>query len=124
MRADLQKRQLLGTSMPPKPVNADLPEKPSWLSGRANAEWDRVVPDLIEKGLVIKIDSFAIAAYCEMYADFSENPGEFPSSKMTQLRLLMTDLGMTPSSRAKTKFAHNAAKPADPWDEFANPTKQ
>lgn len=56
---------------------------------------------LADKGLMTEFDQTAMVAYCELYAEFKLSPSEFPSSKMTQLRLLMADFGMTPSSRMK-----------------------
>lgn len=85
-----------------KPRRVSIPpEKPIWLSVTASREWDRVLPLLLESGRISQHDSMAIAAYCELAAEFIESPSEFPSSKMTQLRLIMGDLGMTPSSRDK-----------------------
>lgn len=94
------------------------PEKPEWLSMPARHQWDKVIGQLIESGRISGIDSMALAAYCEYAAEFASNPAEFPSSKMTQFRLLMTDFGMTPSARAKTKFGNDKPKNSSPWDEF------
>lgn len=94
------------------------PDKPDWLSVPARHEWDKVIVQLIDAGRISGIDGMALAAYCEYAAEFASNPAEFPSSKMTQFRLLMTDFGMTPSARAKTKFGSDKPKSASPWDEF------
>lgn len=77
------------------------PSKPDWLSPMASDEWDRCVPLLCNKGLISEHDQIAFSAYCELTAEFIGSPSEFPSAKMTQLRLLMSDFGMTPSSRVK-----------------------
>jgi phage terminase small subunit len=80
---------------------AKAPDKPQWLSVTASCEWDRVIPLLVDSGRITQHDSMALAAYCELAAEFISSPSEFPSSKMTQLRLMMGDFGMTPSSRDK-----------------------
>jgi len=77
------------------------PEKPDWLTGQASKEWDKTIEVLSEAGYLAKTDSMALATYCELVAEFSANPPDFPAGKLGQLRLLMADLGMTPSARAK-----------------------
>lgn len=69
------------------------------MSYGASVVWDDIAPSLTESGVLGENDFMALAAYCELFSEFKENPQEFPSSKMTQLRLLMADFGLTPSSR-------------------------
>jgi P27 family predicted phage terminase small subunit len=47
----------------PRPECA-APRRPSWITGRARAEWDRVVPLLLSLGLLSKLDLGALASYC------------------------------------------------------------
>lgn len=51
-------------------LQAAEPDRPDWLSARAVAEWERVVPDLLALGWVTKLDRMALASYCEAVADF------------------------------------------------------
>lgn len=53
----------------PKPATVD-PPMPMWLSKRAQAEWRRIVPELLKLGLLTSIDLAALAAYCQAYAEF------------------------------------------------------
>lgn len=71
------------------------------MSHFASKEWDRVVPELERKGYATELDIVALTAYCELATEFYMSPTDFPSNKMTQLRLLMGDFGMTPHGRAK-----------------------
>ena len=77
------------------------PEMPDWLSPMAKREWERVVPSLYERAMVNHYDSMALASYCELAAEFQISPSEFPAAKLTQMRLLLADFGMTPTGRAK-----------------------
>lgn len=53
---------------PGVPVAA--PDMPDWLSADAQAEWQRVVADLLTLGWVSKLDMMALATYCEAVADW------------------------------------------------------
>lgn len=59
------------------------------------------MPKLVELGYASELDVMALSAYCELATEFYLSPTDFPSNKMTQLRLLMGDFGMTPQGRAK-----------------------
>jgi phage terminase small subunit len=92
---------------------------PDWLSYGAKKVWDDIAPMLEAGGIISDHDAMALGAYCELFSEFKECPQEFPSSKMTQLRLLMADFGLTPASRSglketpktdKNKFAGNGKK--------------
>lgn len=98
-------------------VDVCQPEKPLWLCDSASREWDRVMPLLLDMGQISKHDQMPLAAYCELSAEFARNPYDFPSAKMTQLRLLMGDFGMTPSARAKIP-KRKAKAPGNPYAEL------
>jgi P27 family predicted phage terminase small subunit len=51
----------------PRPRD-EPPGKPSWLSPKAAAEWDRVAPDLAVMGTAKAVDAMGLAAYCEAVA--------------------------------------------------------
>lgn len=82
-------------------IERGAPDKPIWLSKSAELEWDRVVPILEPAGYLAKSDAMALATYCELAAEFAAAPSEFRAGKIAQLRLLMAELGLTPSGRAK-----------------------
>lgn len=51
----------------PRPRD-ELPARPGWLSPRAVAEWDRIMPDLIAMGTAKAVDAAGLAAYAESVA--------------------------------------------------------
>lgn len=55
----------------PKPKAGD-PEMPKGLSEDAATEWNTIVPELRELGVLTKIDRAALAAYCHAYARWME----------------------------------------------------
>lgn len=73
---------------------------PDWLSVGAREEWLITVPKLKSSRVLAQTDQMALAVYCELASEFKECPQEFPAAKLTQLRLVMADFGMTPHSRA------------------------
>lgn len=51
---------------------AGEPPMPGWLTPLAQAEWKRVVPDLLTLGWVHQLDMVALASYCEAVADYQK----------------------------------------------------
>ncbi len=82
-------------------IEIEEPLKPSWLSDHASEIWDRTLEKLMPLNILTSIDDISLAAYCELSAEFASNPVEFPSSKMAQLRSLMSSFGMNPADRNK-----------------------
>lgn len=118
------------------------PVPPEWLSAKAQAEWDRVLPELTRLDLTKDLDAAALAAYCTtwaMYADVvglveeqgytvtncgkdgyeqhAPNPNVATAIKLgAQLRAWCAEFGLTPSAESKL------AKPeVDDGDKAANP---
>lgn len=99
------------------------PECPPHLGPEARREWDRVIPALVEIGLVGAVDTAILAAYCETYAQWVKasaileeegytasgsngnivlNPlARWVTQLKDQLRQQCSELGLTPSSRAR-----------------------
>ena len=50
---------------PPCPV--EVPAPPSYVSGYARVEWERVIGDLCSKGVYANVDQTMLAAYCMTY---------------------------------------------------------
>lgn len=46
-----------------------VPECPEWLDAIGQAEWERIVPELVADGLLAKRDLAALAGYCASYAE-------------------------------------------------------
>ena len=51
---------------------AGVPEKPDWLLPAAAEEWDRLLPELAERGLVDGLNWGLFAGYCTAYARWVE----------------------------------------------------
>jgi len=80
------------------------PEKPDWLNPAASDEWDRIVPLLLQHGLISEVDGMAVASYCELVAEFKSTracPGNFQAAKFAALRAATSDLGLNPIARTK-----------------------
>jgi P27 family predicted phage terminase small subunit len=45
---------------------------PSWLDATAKQEWKRVAPELARLGLLTKLDSTALAAYCVSFSTWKQ----------------------------------------------------
>lgn len=47
------------------PPVLEVPDPPDWLIGRGRAEWERIVPLMMEVGLLANLDLNNLANYCE-----------------------------------------------------------
>ena len=101
-----------------------VPEKPDGLNKFGAAEWDRLVPLLMDYGVLSDVYGAALAVYCELYSEFKEsriNPKlVFHAAKFTALRAAYTDLGLSPIARTKIPRAKSGPKKQNP---FAPPQK-
>lgn len=103
---------------------AGLPEPPEVVTENEHAitEWNRIVPQLEEMGLVSKVDRPALAAYCMTYARWVLAEEKLSSGELTtisakgaeyqspwvgianrsqiEMRKWLMEYGLTPSSRA------------------------
>lgn len=85
----------------PSPIESGLPSKPDWLSSEASAEWDHAIELLEGTGWLCPTDQDSLAMYAELFSAFKANPREATAAQVTQLRLLMGELGLTPATRGK-----------------------
>ena len=113
-----------GRANPREPVLAvAIPRCPAHLGAEAKREWKRASRELAEYGLLTRIDRAALALYCEAwgrwvdaeqslrkYGVMIKAPSGFPmqspylaiaNKAMEQIRALLTEFGMSPSSRAR-----------------------
>lgn len=111
-----------------RPINEDepkprplIPSCPSWLDKEAKREWQRIAKQLHTLGILTEIDRVALAAYCQCYSKWrqaeakakieiyetengyqSQSPYINIANKyLRELRALMAEFGMTPSSRSR-----------------------
>lgn len=124
------KRKLNPREAKPKAV---APTRPAHVQGVARREWCRIVRELKALGLVTKIDRAALAAYCVAYGRWVEAEDQIrehgmvivgskgslvrspylmiANKAMEQMRQLLIEFGMTPSSRSRVTIT-----PADQGD--------
>lgn len=112
----------LNISNEPQPQSV-APEKPMYLDDRASAEWDKIVPMLLELGLLTKIDGTTLANWCILHSQMQQaanilkrsqilvkgekgnlvkNPAFYVLCEcVDRLNRLAHEFGMTPSSRTR-----------------------
>lgn len=95
-----------------------VPKAPRWLSKDAQAEWRRVAPILIERGVLTDADLGTLESYCAAMGNVREaqrtlnsegltlNGKRHPAfgiqnAASTTARLCATELGLTPVSRSR-----------------------
>lgn len=129
--------RLLNGNASHRPINksepvppAGLPDCPRDLSKEAKKEWKRIAPDLMAMGVLSRIDTAALAAYCECWARWRDaerniakygsvirTPSGYPiqspyitiaTKAIEQMRKFLSEFGMTPASRTRI----NAVPPA------------
>ena len=127
----------------PRPT-AGIPTRPGWLSPEAKREWNRVVGELAELGLLAKIDRALISAYCQCWAmyvdaikDIAANGTMFVTDKgyvgqrpsvaiaarmLEKMNQLSAKFGFTPADRSK--MAMPELKEEDPFAEFLSKSKR
>lgn len=101
----------------------DIPRAPAWLSKDAKAEWRRVAPILVERGVVTEADLGALEGYVTAIGRVREAEATIRTEGATYLgssgpkrhpavttqdaalktaRLFANELGLTPYSRSRT----------------------
>jgi P27 family predicted phage terminase small subunit len=110
----------------PKPDLAE-PFMPAWLDAEARAEWRRIVPILLNMGVLTIADGAALACYCQAYSRLGqalkelEDGSTFVSPKtmvehakpavqvvqqcMVTIKAFCQEFGMTPSARSRMTVA-------------------
>lgn len=119
---------------------AETHPPPSWLDELAKAEWARIAPMLARNGLLTEMDLDALTAYCQawcMWKTASEHiktfgmiikaPNGFPmpspyipiaNKAMVQIKALLTEFGMTPSSRSRVMREKPKPKAQSPLERL------
>jgi P27 family predicted phage terminase small subunit len=113
----------------PKPP-AGRPRRPEYLDSFGRAEWDRIMPELEDLGVLAKVDGAALALYCAAYSEWIQaqleviihgllvetgagalkpNPAVAMGHKArAQMASLLTEFGCTPASRSRVKVQGDA----------------
>lgn len=100
------------------------PDPPAWISEEltdaeemeARREWKVVVEELIDTGVLRRIQLRMLAHYCKHHARCAL--GKPSAADLTQLRLLATEFGMTPASLSKAGDGAGS-KAKNPFQEMA-----
>lgn len=104
-------------------LEVEIPPCPRELGAAAKKEWKRIAPELAGMGLLSRIDRAALALYCDSYGRWLEAIGALKKFGVVikstngypvqspfvaiankageQVRLLLSEFGMSPSSRTR-----------------------
>lgn len=115
-----------------KRVMVARPPKPRTIKGEAKAEWERIVPELEQMGLIATVDRSVLMRYCTAWANWCEieerlaatgwlikgrrdavvrNPLWMMRSDVeATLSDLGRQLGLTPSARLRAGVVHEVAE--------------
>ena len=88
--------------------------RPEYLEGRAAEIWDKWASRAWWLG---DVDCFKLAGFCNLQAEMEENPREMIASRITQWRMLGTELGFDPSARTRIEGLGSYGKHATPSSE-------
>lgn len=121
-------------------VPASMPACPDFLDKAARAEWEEIVPQLIELGVLARVDRAALAAYCQAWSRWREaerllagegltymsptgvvkkNPAVGIAADAQKLmRQFLIEFGLTPAARARLRLDHAKEKHQDEGDEL------
>lgn len=129
----------------------DLGDAPEWLDSVAREEWLRVSPELVELGLLTKVDRTGLAAYCKAYSRWRQAEKFLDEAETTVMRSekgylqqlpqiaiaqkylaivhkWATEFGFTPSSRSRVTGAGGGKSDQEKDDDDflgnANATKK
>ncbi len=96
------------------------PVAPAWMSIAARAEWKRVVPTLIERGILTSTDLGCVEAFCvasgrvkEIEALIQANPSDktlyrLQTQAIQSVRQLAAEIGASPVSRSRPTVSDEA----------------
>ena len=118
-------------------LRAEAPRCPGHLSEEAKKHWRLIVKQLADAKIMTKLDTDALAMYCEAYARWyaaneelktcdwitlTENGYPMPSPWLAisnkafeQMKAMLSEFGLTPSSRTKVQIITGNGNEKDPW---------
>lgn len=92
---------------------------PSSISPGAQRVWEELTPTMVE-GVLTVLDNPAWHAFCELYAEFKEDPRAMNGTRLTKMITLFSLFGMTPVDRMKIRLEKPGKdKPDNPFEAFA-----
>jgi P27 family predicted phage terminase small subunit len=130
-------RRRSGPHTPGNSIAVARPSLPRTLAGEARAEWNRVVPELEEMGVIASVDRALLIRYCRAWGEWCEldalldqsgklirgQKGNLVRNPIWLLRRdaeetvteLARQLGLSPMARLRAGVAH--VRPPDPGEE-------
>jgi P27 family predicted phage terminase small subunit len=130
LRGNPGKRPLNEGEPQPAPL---APACPSELSQGAKDEWNRIIAELVQLGLMTTLDRAALATYCQAYAMWSDaiqavqkfgpvvkSPNGYPlispyfaiANKQAEIMIrIASEFGFTPASRSRISTGEPSALP-------------
>lgn len=143
-RKPAELKVLQGTARPdrenatePKPV-IGASDCPAWLDATARGEWQRMAPALERLRILTEIDTAALAAYCQAYADHQwaakrlQKLGKVYQTKTgfyrprpevamqrdaaVRMKAFLVEFGLTPASRSRVHAQEPEQR--DPFADF------
>jgi len=127
-------KRRLNTDEPHPPVPDATPYAPRFLNADAKAEWGRMAAILLGLGLYTEVDHAALAMYCQAWGRWvvaerklskegeiieSENGGKYQNpwrhesnKAQEQMRRMLSEFGLTPSSRARLSVPGGPDEPS------------
>ncbi|MCP3852926.1 MAG: phage terminase small subunit P27 family, partial [Gammaproteobacteria bacterium] len=122
-----------------KPKSDNI-KMPVGMSADAKKHWKQVSKQLKEAGILTNLDITALMIYCETYAQWKDatdkisthgavvkgkdgypirSPYLYVAQKgFEQMKSMLTEFGMTPSSRTKVNTTDDHQKQQDPWADL------
>jgi len=119
-------------------IKPAAPRVPVTLSDEAKKHWKIIVKQLSDARIMTKLDSDALALYCEAYARWVDandkikihgmlvkTPSGYPiqspylgisNKSFEQMKSIMVEFGMTPSSRTRIQAIEESDSDGDGWD--------
>lgn len=89
------------------PIVIEYPKPPQWLPNKhAKDEWFRIVPILVNNGLLTEVGIAPLAVLCSLHGrivEIFEKGGTPNGFTLSQYRALVNDFGITPVAQTKVR---------------------
>ena len=95
-------------------VDRRLPEPPAELNPLELKEWEKIKPHIESMGIVGEADELLLFAYCRLAARF-RHYNDLNTAELREMRMICSDLGLTPHGRAKAKTPEKSNNSSNPF---------
>ena len=95
----------------PQIPTASAPDPPAWIGKYGKERWNELAPVLSAAGLLTTGDLPAFEQLCDEYDAIRRDP--LSAGARDRYRKLLTEFGLTPSSRSKDKIYRGGSKGRD-----------